>query len=272
MTTTSPRYGIIVSHGSSLPHDLGHAAEARLGCRIMQGYGSVDCGGLCATSWDDPADVRSRLGGQAPGGERDSHHGRARQRAAAGRDRPPVGPWAALPTRASWITPNSTGAGVPTAFLDLEEWGRMDEHGNIYLMGRDRGPHHPRRPEHLSARPGDLLARHPKVREAAVVGYADPEMGERIAHALSGGRCLVDVGGGDGIPARPGTGAFQAARSPGTDGRIPQGRVRGQGGTSGRSGRVWLRGRRAVDVYTYRSVGAVPTGTRNSPGSRRGKP
>ena len=171
---------IIVSHGSSLPHDLGHAAEARLGCRIMQGYGSVDCGGLCATSWDDPPDVRiSSVGRPLEGNEMQVADG----------DGCEVSPgetgrlWVrGLPSDARFLdNPELNRRRRADGFLDLEEWGRMDERGNIYLMGRDQD---------LIIRGGqnifpadleNLLARHPKVREAAVVGYADPEMGERIA-------------------------------------------------------------------------------------------
>lgn len=171
---------IIVSHGSPLPHELGHAAEARLGCRIMQGYGSVDCGGLCATSWDDPADVRIGSVGQPLEGNEMrimDASGQEVPRGETGRL------WVrGLPSDARFLdNPDLNARRRPDGFLDLEEWGRMDGAGNIYLMGRDQD---------LIIRGGqnifpadieNLLARHPRVREAAVVGYDDPEMGERIA-------------------------------------------------------------------------------------------
>ena len=178
----------IVSHGSSLPHDLGHAAESRLGCRIMQGYGSVDCGGLCATSWDDPPEVRiGAVGRPLEGNELRVLDGDGNElpRGETGRL------WVrGLPSDARFLdNPDLNRRRRPDGFLDLEEWGRMDERGNIYLMGRDQD---------LIIRGGqnifppdleNLLVRHPKVREAAVVGYADPEMGERIA------ACVVPEGG-----------------------------------------------------------------------------
>jgi len=179
---------IIVSHGSSLPHGVGHAAEARLGCRIMQGYGSVDCGGLCATSWEDPPDVRiGSVGRPLEGNEmRIMDAGGAEvPRGEAGRL------WVrGLPSDARFLdNPELNERRRPDGFLDLQEWGRMDDEGNIYLMGRDQD---------LIIRGGqnifpadleNLLVRHPRVREAAVVGYADPEMGERIA------ACVVPEGG-----------------------------------------------------------------------------
>ena len=179
---------IIVSHGSSLPHDLGHAAEARLGCRIMQGYGSVDCGGLCATTWDDPPDVRiGSVGRPLDGNEMRIMDGDGNEvpRGETGHL------WVrGLPSDARFLdNPELNRRRRADGFLDLEEWGRMDGRGNIYLMGRDQD---------LIIRGGqnifpadleNLLVRHPKVREAAVVGYADPEMGERIA------ACVVPVDG-----------------------------------------------------------------------------
>ena len=171
---------IIVSHGSSLPHDLGRAAEDRLACRIMQGYGSVDCGGLCATSWDDPPDVRiSSVGRPLEGNEMQVTDGDGREVPRGGTGRLWV---RGLPSDARFLdNPELNRRRRADGFLDLEEWGRMDERGNVYLMGRDQD---------LIIRGGqnifpadleNLLVRHPKVREAAVVGYADSEMGERIA-------------------------------------------------------------------------------------------
>ena len=171
---------MIVSHGSPLPHGVGHDAEARLGCRIMQGYGSVDCGGLCATSWEDPPDVRiGSVGRPLEGNEMRIMDGDGNEvpRGDTGRL------WVrGLPSDARFFeNPELNARRRADGFLDLQEWGRMDTGGNIYLMGRDQD---------LIIRGGqnifpadleNLLVRHPKVREAAVVGYADAEMGERIA-------------------------------------------------------------------------------------------
>lgn len=171
---------MVVSHGSPLPYGVGLDAEARLGCRIMQGYGSVDCGGLCATSWEDPAAVRIRsVGRPLEGNEMRimDEGGNEVPRGEAGRM------WVrGLPSDARFFNhPELDARRRADGFLDLQEWGRMDEQGNVYLMGREqdliiRGGQ--------NVFPADIenfLVRHPKVREAAVVGYADPEMGERIA-------------------------------------------------------------------------------------------
>ena len=49
---------LVINHGASLSAAQGAEIEARLGCRIAQAYGSVDCGGISATHWDDPQQVR----------------------------------------------------------------------------------------------------------------------------------------------------------------------------------------------------------------------
>lgn len=171
---------MVVSHGSLLPRELGVEAESRLGCRIMQGYGSVDCGGLCATSWDDPPDVRIRsVGRPLEGNElRIVDEGGNRVRPGA-----PGRLWVrGLPSDARFFrNPELDARRRSDGFLDLQEWGRMDERGNVYLMGRDQD---------LIIRGGrnvfpadleDLLVRCPGVKEAAVVGYADADLGEGIA-------------------------------------------------------------------------------------------
>ena len=171
---------MVVSHGSLLPHELGVEAEARLGCRIMQGYGSVDCGGLCATSWDDPPDVRIRSVGRPLEGNE------LRVLDESGNEARPGEPgrlWVrGLPSDARFFdAPELDARRRPDGFLDLQEWGRMDRGGNVYLMGRDQD---------LIIRGGrnvfpadleNLLLRCPGVKDAAVVGYAHADLGEGIA-------------------------------------------------------------------------------------------
>ena len=171
---------MIVSHGSMLPHQLGVDVEDRLDCRIMQGYGSVDCGGLCATSWEDPQPVRVDSVGRPVDGNTikvvDAEGGDAGV-GEVGRL------WVrGLPSDARFFNnPELDARRRDDGFLDLQEWGRMDDQGNVYLLGRN---------QELIIRGGQnifpadieqLLTRHPLVTEVAVVGVPDPEMGERVA-------------------------------------------------------------------------------------------
>jgi len=171
---------IIVSHGAMLPYQVGVDAEDRLHCRIMQGYGSVDCGGLCATLWEDDRSVRlGSVGRPLDGNE-------IRVVNADGRE---VGPgevgrlWVrGLPSDARFFNnPELNARRRPDGFLDLQEWGRTDDNDNVYLMGRH---------QELIIRGGQnifpadveqVLMRHPAVTDVAVVGVSDAEMGERVA-------------------------------------------------------------------------------------------
>lgn len=171
---------MIVSHGAMLPYEVGRAAEERLHVRIMQGYGSVDCGGLCATSWDDDQAVRLRSVGRPLEGNEIrilDAEGREAAPGEAGRL------WVrGLPSDARFFnSPELDSRRREDGFLDLQEWGRKDAAGNVYLLGRH---------QELIIRggqnifPGDLeqmLVRHAAVAAAAVVGMPDPEMGERVA-------------------------------------------------------------------------------------------
>jgi non-ribosomal peptide synthetase component E (peptide arylation enzyme) len=69
-------------------------------------------------------------------------------------------------------------------YFDLQELGRLDDEGNIVLMGREHD---------LIIRGGQnifpvdveaILSQHPKIIEVAVVGIPDAEMGERVCAFL----------------------------------------------------------------------------------------
>ena len=170
---------IVINHGSSLPGSQGEEVEKKLGCRIVQAYGSVDCGGISATCWDDPQAVRlGTLGRPLDGNEIrvvDSEH----------RDVAPgeVGRlWVrGLHTDARFFNnPELDGNRRRKGYFDLQELGRLDGEGNIVLMGREhdliiRGGQ--------NIFPADIeavLSQHSKILEVAVVGLPDPEMGERV--------------------------------------------------------------------------------------------
>lgn len=170
---------IIINHGSSLPRSQGEALEKKLECRIVQAYGSVDCGGISATCWNDSEDVRlGTLGRPLDGNEIsivDSDN----------RELPPgkVGKLLVrgLHTDARFLNnPELDLRRRVNGYFDLEELGARDEDGNIMLMGREHD---------LIIRGGQnifpadveaVLSQHSKILEVAVVGLPDPEMGERV--------------------------------------------------------------------------------------------
>ena len=170
---------LVINHGASLPASQGAEVETRLGCRIAQAYGSVDCGGISATSWDDPQPVRlGTLGRPLEGNEirivdfedRDIVPGEVGRLWVRG-----------LHTEARFFNnPELDRNRRMKGYFDLQELGRLDGDGNIVLMGREhdliiRGGQ--------NIFPGDVeatLIQHPKIMEVAVVGIPDPEMGERV--------------------------------------------------------------------------------------------
>jgi acyl-coenzyme A synthetase/AMP-(fatty) acid ligase len=170
---------IIINHGSSLPRSQGAEVEKKLGCRIVQAYGSVDCGGISATCWNDAEEVRlGTLGCPLDGNEisivdsdnRELPSGRVGKLLVRG-----------LHTDARFLNnPELDLRRRVNGYFDLQEVGARDEDGNIILMGREhdliiRGGQ--------NIFPADIetvLSQHPKVLEVAVVGLPDPEMGERI--------------------------------------------------------------------------------------------
>jgi non-ribosomal peptide synthetase component E (peptide arylation enzyme) len=170
---------IVVNHGSSLPRAQGEEMEKKLGCRIVQAYGSVDCGGISATCWDDPQEVRLGTLGQPLDGNE------IRIVDPDDREVPPgeVGKLMVrgLHSDARFLNnPDLDSRRRVNGYFDLEELGKRDKNGNIILMGREhdliiRGGQ--------NIFPADVeaaLSQHPKIVEVAVVGIPDAEMGERV--------------------------------------------------------------------------------------------
>jgi len=170
---------IVVNHGSSLPRVQGEEIEKKLGCRIVQAYGSVDCGGISATCWDDPQEARLGTLGQPLDGNE--------IRIVDSDDREvPVGEVGKLLVRglhtdARFLNnPELDAVRRVNGYFDLQELGKRDKDGNIVLMGREhdliiRGGQ--------NIFPADVeaaLSQHPNIVEVAVVGIPDAEMGERV--------------------------------------------------------------------------------------------
>ena len=170
---------LVINHGASLPAAQGAEVESKLHCRIAQAYGSVDCGGISATRWDDPQEVRlGTLGRPLDGNEI----------RIVGADDTDVAPgevgrlWVhGLHTDARFFNnPDLDRNRRVEGYFDLQELGRFDDKGNIVLMGREhdliiRGGQ--------NIFPADVeatLSQHPKIVEVAVVGIPDAEMGERV--------------------------------------------------------------------------------------------
>lgn len=169
----------VVNHGSSLSFVQGLQFEQRLGCRIVQGYGSVDCGGISATFREDRLEVRlGTLGRPLDGNE-------VKVVNAAGEELPP-GEMGRLMVRGLnadgryYNDPELNSSSRCDGYFDLGELGRLDEQGNVVLMAREKD---------VIIRGGQnifpvdvegALCQHPQIVETSVVGMDDPEMGEKV--------------------------------------------------------------------------------------------
>jgi non-ribosomal peptide synthetase component E (peptide arylation enzyme) len=167
--------------------------EKKLGCRIVQAYGSVDCGGISATRWNDTQEVRLGTLGQPLDGNE------IRIVDPDNREVPPgeVGKLLVrgLHSDARFLNnPELDARRRVNGYFDLEELGKRDKDGNIILMGREHD---------LIIRGGQnifpadveaVLSQHPKIVEVAVVGIPDAEMGERVcAFVVCGDGKTIDL-------------------------------------------------------------------------------
>jgi non-ribosomal peptide synthetase component E (peptide arylation enzyme) len=170
---------IVINHGSSLPWAQAEEIEKRLGCRIVQAYGSVDCGGISATCWNDPQEVRLGTLGQPLDGNEIRIVGSDDREVPSGE----IGKLLVrgLHTDARFLNnPELDARRRINGYFDLQELGKRDKQGNIVLMGREhdliiRGGQNIF-PTYVEA----VVSQHPKVLEGSVLGLPDPEMGERI--------------------------------------------------------------------------------------------
>jgi non-ribosomal peptide synthetase component E (peptide arylation enzyme) len=169
----------VVNHGSSLSFVQGLQFEQRLGCRIVQGYGSVDCGGISANFREDPLEVRlGTLGRPLEGNE-------VKVVNAAGEEMP-RGEMGRLMVRGLnadaryYNHPELNSSSRHDGYFDLGELGRLDEQGNVVLMAREKD---------VIIRGGQnifpvdieaVLCQHPQIVETSAVGMDDAEMGERV--------------------------------------------------------------------------------------------
>jgi non-ribosomal peptide synthetase component E (peptide arylation enzyme) len=168
---------VFVSHAAQLPPSLGRALEERLGCRVMQAYGTFDYGGVSATRFDDPEEVRLTTVGTALDGNElvvlDE----------AGRPCAPGEP-GRLHVRGAHANAGYFGredltrAAWASGWFDLAEIGVRDERGQVRLLGRARDLIIRGGQNIVPADLEEMLARHPDVAEVAVIGLPEPELGE----------------------------------------------------------------------------------------------
>jgi non-ribosomal peptide synthetase component E (peptide arylation enzyme) len=169
---------LLLNTAALLPVPLAQEAEERLGCVILSGYGSMDSGGICLGSVDDPPMVRhATVGRPLTGSEvrlldpegKEVLHGQIGEVAVNG-------PYS---VGGYYNDPDATREAWNDGFFKTGDLGRFDETRCLQLVGRQkdviiRGGQniYPKEIE-------DLLLQHPKVSEVTIVKMPDREMGEK---------------------------------------------------------------------------------------------
>ncbi|MAF51785.1 MAG: cyclohexanecarboxylate-CoA ligase [Chloroflexi bacterium] len=175
-----------VCAGATIPNALVEEAHQRLPCRVISAWGMTEDGAVTFVRPTDPPSTAAESdGGPVPGME-------VRIVNPVSREPLPAGAEGALEAR---------GPGQFVGYYkrpdlweeayDAQQWfdtgdlARMDEQGYIRISGRTKD---------IVIRGGEnipvveveeILFRHPKVREAAVVGTPDPRMGERACACVT---------------------------------------------------------------------------------------
>jgi non-ribosomal peptide synthetase component E (peptide arylation enzyme) len=169
----------VVNHGSSLSVAQGVQFEKALGCKIVQGYGSVDCGGISANFREDPIEVRlGTLGPPLDGNQVKVVNAKGEEL--------PRGEVGRLMVRglhadARYFNhPELNSSSRRDGYFDLKELGRIDERGNVILMARERDVIIRGGQNIFPADIEAVLCQHPKIVESSVVGVDDAELGERV--------------------------------------------------------------------------------------------
>jgi non-ribosomal peptide synthetase component E (peptide arylation enzyme) len=169
---------LIYNTTSLMPYELGLALEEKFSCIVVQSYGAMDAGPITCSSVNDPSNVRLRTVGKPydynelklvnEGGEE-----------VALREIGEVTVRGAHLAERYFRNPELMQKKWVSAWFKTGDLGRLDEQGNLTLVGRKdnliiRGGRNIA-PEEIE----DLLIVHPKVAEAAVVRMPDSIMGEK---------------------------------------------------------------------------------------------
>lgn len=175
--------------GSVLTAGLAEELERRTPGVVMSVYGATDFGGWAAAALDDPPAVRHHTVGRPRSGTE------FRIVDAGGQPVPPGQPGEILGRGPCCVAgyygaPDLTRERWRDGWFRTGDVGRIDEHGNLVIVGRVRD---------LIIRGGDnivpeeieaLLQAHPAVAAVAIVGVPDEVLGERVC------ACVVPRSGG----------------------------------------------------------------------------
>jgi long-chain acyl-CoA synthetase len=171
-----------ISGGQSLPVELLRGFEEAFGCKILEGYGLSETSPVACQNRPDRERKPGSIGIPIEGTEMTVVDDSGREL--------PDGEVGEILIRGPnvmkgyWRRPEATREAISDGWLHTGDLGRRDEDGYFYIVDRMkdliiRGGYNvfPREVE-------EVLYEHPDVREAAVVGMPDKDLGEEIGAAV----------------------------------------------------------------------------------------
>ncbi|MEU0791847.1 long-chain fatty acid--CoA ligase [Amycolatopsis sp. NPDC005961] len=181
----TPRFDALrlcVSGGAALPVEVLHAFEKKFECTILEGYGLSETSPVAAFNHPDRPRKPGSIGTPIRGV-------RIRVVDDTGAD-VPDGEVGEIAIRGHnvmkryWRHPDATAEAIPDGWFRTGDLARRDDEGYLFIVDRKkeliiRGGYnvYPREIE-------EVLYEHPAVLEAAVVGVADPALGEEVGAAV----------------------------------------------------------------------------------------
>ncbi len=164
--------------GSPVSYQLAKEAEEKFRCRVTILYGGVDAGAISSTSIDDPDEIRLlTVGKPLPGNEvklldesgREVSNGEAGEVAVRG----------ACCVHGFYKDPEATKQAWSDGWFRMGDLGRLDEHGNLLIVGRKKDIIIRGGQNIYPAEIESMLLTHPKISNVAIVSMPDPVMGEK---------------------------------------------------------------------------------------------
>ncbi|MEU1330082.1 AMP-binding protein [Streptomyces sp. NPDC005865] len=174
-----PTLRLLAGGGAPKPPEVYHAVVREMGCQLTHGYGMTEVPMITMGAPDDTAENLATTEGLPPEGMEIRVTDADGKRVQAGVDGE-VRLRGEAVCRGYLDPAQSADVFDADGFLITGDLGHLRESGHLVLTGRAKDIII-RKGENISAKEiEDLLHRHPAVGEAAVVGLADPERGERV--------------------------------------------------------------------------------------------
>ena len=174
------------SAGAPLSPDVARRAEEKLGCRIVGNLGSMDFGPIAIKSIDDPPEIRFfSVGKSYPGNElrlvdekgTDVSPGEAGELLVRG-------PYAMTGILNDHEETLKTRGGEKDGWFITGDLARVDEQGNIFIVGRKKETIIRGGQNITPAEVENLLLEHTKVKMAAITPVPDEVLGEKACACI----------------------------------------------------------------------------------------